>query len=84
MPQLFSTFPFLEGKTLIIKKMSETDVEALEEITNNDNVYKFIPPFLYKKSCNFLLSAIRNLSGSDFDKIKLIIAGINSEGFCYA
>ena len=76
MSELFSAFPFLEGKTIIIKKMSEGDVEALEDITNNDNVYRFISPFLYKKSRKTLLTAISNLSGRDFDKKKLIIAGI--------
>ena len=56
--------------------MIENDVEALAEISNNDHVYKYIPPFLYKKNSNFLLTAIRNLGGRDFEKKKRIIAGI--------
>lgn len=46
------------------------------EITNNENIYKFIPPFLFKKSKNILITAINNLGNRDFDKKKLIIAGI--------
>mgnify|MGYP000952631903 CR=1 FL=1 len=76
MAELFSTFPYLKNDKIIIRKMTESDVEALAEISNNENVYKYIPPFLYKKSNNFLLSAIRNIGGRDFEKNKMIIAGI--------
>ncbi len=76
MGQLFEAFPLLESERLVIRKMTEDDVDALSEITNNDIVYRYIPPFLYKKSRGNLLAAIRNLGGRDFDKKKMIIAGI--------
>lgn len=76
MPQLFEVFPHLESEMLVIKKMSEDDVDALNKITDNANVYKYIPPFLYKKSRGNLLAAIRNSGGRDFEKKKAIIAGI--------
>jgi [ribosomal protein S5]-alanine N-acetyltransferase len=76
MGKLFEAFPLLESEMLVIRKMTEDDVDALSEITNNDLVYRYIPPFLYKKSRGNLLAAIRNLGGRDFDKKKLIIAGI--------
>lgn len=56
--------------------MEERDVTALSEISNNGNVYRYIPPFLYKKNDKLLATAIKNLGGRDFDKKKLIIAGI--------
>lgn len=76
MTELFDTFPYLKNDHIIIRKMVEGDVDDLLEITNNPNVYQYIPPFLYRKSRGNLLAAIRNLSGRDFDKKKLIIAGI--------
>lgn len=76
MTELFDVFPYLENEIVIIRKMEESDVPALSEISNNDNVYKYIPPFLYKKTDKFLETAIKNLGGRDFDKKKLIIAGI--------
>ena len=76
MGKLFEAFPLLENRILVIRKMTEDDVDALSEITNNDLVYRYIPPFLYKKSRGNLLAAIRNLGGRDFDKKKMIIAGI--------
>ncbi len=74
--ELFDSFPHLQSDRLCIRKMTEADVDALSEITGSENVYRFIPPFLYQKSRGNLLAAIRNLGGRDFEKKKMIIAGI--------
>ena len=74
--ELYEQFPHIQNEKIIIKKMIEDDLDNLFEITNNDNVYKYIPPFLYKKSKGNLLVAIRNLGSRDFDKKKCIIAGV--------
>lgn len=76
MPALFDTFPSLVSKKLLIRKMADGDVESLAEITENENVYRYILPFLYKKSKKSLLTAIHNLGGRDFAKKKMIIAGV--------
>ncbi|MXQ74068.1 GNAT family N-acetyltransferase [Clostridiaceae bacterium DONG20-135] len=76
MKELFEIFPYLENDKIIIKKMELSDVEALAQISNNDNIYRFIPPFLYRKSNKALETAIKNLGKRDFEKKKLIIAGI--------
>lgn len=76
MAKLFEVFPELENEKIIIRKMTEKDVDALSEITSNDNVYRYIPHFLYKKSRKELLTAIDNLGARDFEKQKLIMPGI--------
>ena len=58
---------YIMSERLIIRKMTEEDIESLSEITYNENVYRYIPLFLYKKSRGSLLAAIRNLGGRDFD-----------------
>ena len=78
MAELFDVFPYLENDRVIIRKMELNDVAALAEISNNDNVYKFLPPFLYKKSNKALETAIKNLGGRDFEKKNHIIAGVYS------
>lgn len=55
MVELFDAFPCLKNQKIIIRKMVEQDVEALAEITDNDRVYKYIAPFLHRKSKNFFL-----------------------------
>ena len=76
MAELFGAFPYLENEKIIIRKMELNDVAALSEISNNDNVYKYISPFLHKKSNKALETAIKNLGGKEFEKKKYIIAGI--------
>ena len=68
MAELFQCFPHLMSERLIIRKMFKYDIDSLSEITNNENEYRYIPLFLYKKSRGNLLAAIRNLGGRDFDK----------------
>ena len=76
MTELFGVFPYLENEKIIIRIMELSDVAALSEISNNDNIYKYIPPFLYKKSNKALETAIKNLGGKDFEKKRYIIAGV--------
>ena len=73
MTELFDVFPYIENDKVIIRKMDMNDVAALPEISNNDNVYKYISPFLYKESNKLLETAIKNLGGRDFEKKKLIM-----------
>lgn len=79
MAELFDVFPYLENDKVIIRKMETNDVAALSEISNNENVYKYVQPFLYKKSNKALETAIKYLGGRDFEKKKYIIAGIYSK-----
>ena len=76
MAYLFESFPVLQSEMIEIHKMDESDIEDLIEIAHNDQVYRYIPPFLYKKSRGNLLVAIRNLSEREFDKQRKIVAGI--------
>lgn len=76
MAELYDTFPDLKNEKISIRKMAERDAEALFEISNNAAVYRYISPFLYKKSVNFLRTAIGHFGARDFDKKKMIIAGI--------
>lgn len=76
MAELFDEFPSLADDMITIRKMDDGDVDALVEITENERVYRYIPPFLFKKSRGNLLAAIRNIGGRDFDKQKHIIAGV--------
>lgn len=79
MPELFDKFPYLENDKIIIRNIEISDLPALKEISDNENVYKYVPYFLYKKSEKVLETAIRNIGGRDFIKKKQIIAGIYSK-----
>lgn len=76
MYELYDEFPALHNEKIAIRKMVESDVEALLEISHSDAVYKYISPFLYHKSAKFLQTAIKNIGSRDFEKKKMIVAGI--------
>jgi len=46
----------------MIRALREEDVDNLSTLTSNENVYRHIPSFRYKKSRGNLLAVIRNLS----------------------
>lgn len=73
---IYDRFPYLTDGVIIVKKMIPQDLTALREITDNPNIYRYVPPFLYRKSPGKLLAAIRNCGGRDFERRKRIIAGI--------
>lgn len=73
---LYEHFPNIITTDIIIRKMVETDVEDLFEICNSENVYKYTPHTLYKKSKSALINAINHLGERDFVKKKWIIAGV--------
>lgn len=52
----------------MIRALREKDVDNLSALTSNENVYRYISPFLYKKSRGNLLAAIRNLPGEILKK----------------
>ena len=47
--RLFDRIPTLKGKNVILKKISEEDAAGLHELTENENVYRYLPTFLFEK-----------------------------------
>lgn len=76
MGEVYDAFPALCNSKIEIRKMVQSDAGALLEISHSDAVYRYISPFLYRKSEKFLQTAIQHFGGRDFDKKKMIIAGI--------
>ncbi|MDL2215464.1 GNAT family N-acetyltransferase [Ruminococcaceae bacterium OttesenSCG-928-N02] len=76
MCEVYDAFPNLRNGKIEIRKMVESDVGALLDISHSDAVYRYLSPFLYRKSEKFLQTAIKNFGGRDFEKKKMIIGGI--------
>lgn len=52
----------------MICAMREKDVDNLSTLTSNENVYRYIPPFLYKKSRGNLLGQFATFPGEILKK----------------
>ncbi len=44
--QLFDEYPYLENETIVIKKMSAADADALSAFAKEEAVYRYLPTFL--------------------------------------
>jgi len=49
MKKLFDEIPYMDHDRLVLKKLEETDSEALLELIRSDNVYRYLPSFLFER-----------------------------------
>ncbi len=81
MKKLFSEIPHLRGERLILRKLTESDAEALQELVNSEIVYRFLPTFLFERKYEDISYVIRHLYDECWKES--IILGIFWDGvFC--
>ena len=74
--QLFDKIPTLKGKRVTLKKVTLEDAAGLRELTENDQVYRYLPTFLFEKRYedpSYVISHLYDLKDS-------LILGIYVEG----
>jgi [ribosomal protein S5]-alanine N-acetyltransferase len=74
MKNLFEEFPHIETKEITLRKIVETDLDALFEIYNNEKLFNYTP-MMHKKN----KATVANMIGHferDFNKKKTIFLGI--------
>lgn len=49
MKKLFSTLPVIKGERVTLKPLTADDKDALREMTQSEQVYRYLPTFLYEK-----------------------------------
>lgn len=49
MKNLFPEIPCLKGERVTLKKITASDASGLSELINNDNVYRYLPTFLFER-----------------------------------
>ena len=75
--KLFDGVPHLEGERIVLSKIVEADVECLQELVDDDLVYKFLPTYLYEKQRDDVRETIRLLYGSLFESRESLFLGIH-------
>ena len=79
--KLFSEIPDLRGTRLKLKRLTLEHAEALRELVNSDNVYRYLPTFLFEHKYADVSHVIRRLYDECFRES--IILGIFLDGsFC--
>ena len=73
---MFSEIPLLEDDRIILKRITDADAGALEELTDNDNVYRYLPTFLFEKQYSDMHRMIKELYEDLYLNKESLILGI--------
>lgn len=81
MKKLFSEIPELTGERVTLKRLTQADAGALRKLTDDDEVYRYLPTFLFEKQYDDKSYVIERLY-DECIKSSLIL-GVYIEGeFC--
>ncbi len=81
MKKLFSEIPYIQNEHLTLKRLTESDADALQELVNSDIVYRYLPTFLFERKYEDINYVIRHLYDECWKES--IILGIFCDGaFC--
>lgn len=76
MKKLFEDFPYLEDGRIILKRMREVDADALLNMKQSENVYRYLPTFLIEKQYDDMSEVIRQCNETLFLTKSAILMGI--------
>ena len=76
MKKLFDEIPYIEGERLMLKKITEKECEALEEMANSNGVYNYEPTYLLEQQYTDMKQLIHDLYGEYFEKKQNLFLGI--------
>ncbi|MCR5369933.1 MAG: GNAT family N-acetyltransferase [Clostridium sp.] len=81
----FDRIPVICGGDTVLRPVAEEDAPALEEMVRDDEVYRFLPTFLYERNNGDISKVIREMYGDIFQRKESLLLGIyRGEGkeFC--
>ncbi len=81
MKKLFPALPDIRSEDVELRPLEACDAESLRELTESDEVYRFLPTFLFEKKFDSPEAAIRRMYDEGLESS--LILGIFSNGeFC--
>ena len=66
MKRLFSEIPYIKTERLVLRKIEETDANSLSELVHSQNVYRYLPTFLFEHKYENIQDVIRHLYNECF------------------
>ena len=80
MVKLFDEVPHIAGERISLRRMCDGDAEALQELVSNDNVYRYLPTYLFERQYVDPHEAIRHLYEELFTHKMSLILGVCLNG----
>lgn len=77
--KLFSEIPHLEGETVELCRVVDSDAEALADLIGNPNVQRYLPSFLFEKQFEDVHEAIDQIYGGPFFNNESLILAIRDK-----
>ncbi len=81
MKKLFSKLPVMQGDRLTIRPIELSDANSLKEMTESEEVYRYLPTFLFEKKYNDTEYVIKHLYDECLED-SLILGVFFGEDFC--
>jgi ribosomal-protein-alanine N-acetyltransferase len=81
MKKLFTEIPNIEGKGIVLRGITQDDAVSLRELTESENVYRFLPTFLFEKQYDSIEYVIDHLYDECF-RDSIILGIYSNDEFC--
>ena len=75
-PKLFEGYPVLQDDVLILRKMIDTDADALGALAHNETVYRYLPTFLFEQKYDDAHEVLRKMDEECFDTKESLFLGV--------
>lgn len=81
MKKLFSEIPHIKNDALELRKLTPSDAKDLKKLVDNQNVYRYLPTFLFEKKYQDVNYVIEHLYDECF-KESIILGVFKDDQFC--
>ena len=81
MKKLFSEIPYLIGERIVLKRIEQADAPALQDFVDCDEVYRYLPDFLFERKYKDINTVISRLYDECF-KESIILGVFLNDKFC--
>lgn len=79
--KLFSEIPVIKGDRITLRALERQDADGLRELTESEDVYRYLPTFLFEKQFDKAEDVIENLY-DEYMKQSLILGAFTDDSFC--
>ncbi len=73
---LFSEYPVMEDDMIVIRKMTDDDAVSLSRMCAQEEVYRYVPTFLYEQKYGDKRTVIAKMDEECFDTHESILLGV--------
>ena len=76
MKKLFTEIPLIEDERIILRKITDEDADALDDMIHSEIVYHYEPTYLFERQFTDVHEVLRNLYGECYQKKQNLFLGI--------